>query len=85
MFQEDKTFTVRFSLEALFPDDYEGDEDNHAWVAEWERRMKPEVIKLLFESLRRHPSWKVHARNRGIPPEDEIEIALVKDFTQSKV
>ena len=32
MYQEEKAFTLRFSLEASFPDDYEGDEDHQAWV-----------------------------------------------------
>jgi hypothetical protein len=82
MFQEEKTFTLRFSLEAFFPDDYEGDEDNQAWARDWETRIKPELVKLVFEYLRRHPSWTVHVRNRGLPPTDEIEIAMVRDFTK---
>jgi hypothetical protein len=82
MIREEKEFTFRFSLEAVFPDDYEGDEDDHAWLREWENRLKPELIKLIFESLRQHPVWSAHVRNRGISPLDEIEIALVRDFTQ---
>ena len=82
MFQEEKTFNFRFSLEANFPDDYEGDEDNQAWLQEWAKRIKPELLKIMFESLRRHPSWTVHVRNRGLSPLDEIEIAMVKDFSK---
>jgi hypothetical protein len=82
MFQEEKTFTVRFSLEANFPEDYEGDEDNHVWVQDWERRIKPEVIKVIFGSLRQHPTWTAHVRNRGLSPLDEIEIAMVKTVSQ---
>ena len=52
MYQEEKTFTLRFSLEASFPDDYEGDEENQAWVREWDTRIKPDLVKALFESLR---------------------------------
>ena len=36
MFQEEKTFTVRFTLEAAFPEDYEGEEDDYAWLHDWE-------------------------------------------------
>jgi hypothetical protein len=82
MFQEEKSFTLRFSLEASFPDEYEGELDNHAWVQEWERLVKPELIRVLFESLRKHPSWAAHVRNRGLSPLDEIEIALTKDFSK---
>lgn len=85
MFQEDKTFTFRFSLEATFPEEYDGDEDNHAWLREWEKQIKPELLKLMFESLRRHPSWKVHVRNRGLSPEDEIEVVMAKDFSNATV
>jgi len=82
MFQEEKGFNLRFSLEANFPEDYEGAEDEYAWLKEWETRVKPELLKTIFDSLRRHPAWTVHVRNRGLSPADEIEIAMVKDFTQ---
>jgi hypothetical protein len=81
MYQEDRMFTLRFSLEAQFPDDYEGDEDHHAWLRDWETRMKPELIKAVFESLRRAPHWTVHTRNRGKSPEDEVEVVLERDFS----
>lgn len=81
MFQEEKTFNFRFSLEASFPDDYDGGEDNHAWVQDWEKRIKPELMKVMFDFLRRHSSWTVHVRNRGLSPLDEVEIAITKDFS----
>lgn len=82
MFQEEKTFTLRFSLEASFPDSYDGDEDNRTWVREWETRIKPNVIKQVFESLRQHQAWSSHIRNRGLSPADEIEIVLERDFSK---
>ena len=81
MFQEEKTFNLRFALEAKFPDDYEGDEDGQMWVKEWEQRLKPELVKLVFDYLRRHPAWTVHVRNRGASSLDEIEIAMERAFT----
>ena len=82
MYQEEKTFTLRFSLEASFPDDYNGDEDSKAWVREWEAQIKPQVLKQVFVALREHPAWSSHVRNRGISPVDEIEIVLERDFSQ---
>ncbi len=82
MYHEEKTFTFRFSLEAAFPDDYEGDQDDYAWLRGWEVRIKPQLIKTLFESLRQYPSWNVHVRNRGKSPADEIEIAMSRDFSK---
>ncbi len=82
MFHEEKTFTFRFSLDAAFPEDYDGDADNHAWLQEWEKQIKPELLKVIFDSLRRHHAWEVHVRNRGISPLDEIEVAMEKDFSK---
>jgi hypothetical protein len=82
MFHEEKTFTFRFNLDAAFPEDYDGDADNHAWLQEWDKQIKPELLKVVFESLRRHHSWNVHVRNRGISPLDEIEVAMEKDFSK---
>ena len=82
MIQEEKKFNLRFSLEATFPDEYDGDQDDLAWLRDWQTQLKPDLLKVIFDALLRHPSWSVHVRNRGLSPEDEIEIAVVKDFTK---
>ncbi len=84
MYQEEQAFTLRFSLEASFPDDYEGDEDEKAWLHEWESQIKPQMVKSIFESLRRNPGWSSHIRNRGASPTDEIEIVLTRDFSEPR-
>ena len=84
MVHEDKTFILRFTLDAVFPDDYEGDKDEYEWVKEWEHNLKPALLKLIFDTLRKHSQWKAHVRNRGASPLDEIEIALVKEFTNEE-
>lgn len=83
MYQEEKTFSLKFTLEASFPDDYEGEDDSRAWVREWEARIKPEVLKRVFEALRQHPGWTSHIRNRGLSPADEVEVVLARDFSQT--
>jgi len=80
MYQEEKTFNLRFHLEAQFHEDYEGEEDAHAWEHDWETRMKPEIIKAVFNVLRNSPSWTAHIRNRGMAAVDEVEIAMTKVF-----
>ena len=80
MVREEKAFTLRFTLEALFAEDYEGDEDEYVWLKEWEHGIKPALLKLIFDTLRKHPAWKAHFRNRGASSLDEIEIVLVKEF-----
>ncbi len=83
MFQEEKTFNLRFTLEAQFPDDYDGEDDAYAWLHDWETRMKPELLKTIFSSLREFPSWNARVRNRGVAATEEIEISLEKDFSSS--
>jgi hypothetical protein len=76
MFREDKTFTLRVSLEATFPDDYDGDDDQYQWLREWDGAIKGEVLKAVFAALRRYPGWTARVRNRGMSEQDEIEIVL---------
>jgi len=84
MYQENKTFTIRLSLEARFPDDYEGDDDAHAWVRNWETHIKPDLLKAVFASLRQAPAWKSRTRNRGLSPDDEIEIVMERDYAPDR-
>ena len=81
MWSEDTSFVFRISLEAQFPDDYEGPHDEHAWLREWELQIKPVLIKNLFETLREYPAWKTHVLNRGKSPTEEIEVAMTRDFS----
>lgn len=82
MYREEKTFMLRFSLEAIFPDDYSGEEDALEWLREWEAHMKPRILKQVFESLREHAAWRCHVRNRGSAASDEIEVVVSKDMSR---
>ncbi len=85
MVTEEREFTFRISLEARFPDDYDGLEDEYTWLREWETRIKPHLLKQLFDSLRQYPAWKAHVRNRGKSPLEEIEVALERDFSKPQL
>ncbi|MBH0207276.1 MAG: hypothetical protein A4C66_10505 [Nitrospira sp. HN-bin3] len=82
MYHEEKTFRLRVTLEASFPDDYDGEEDESNWIREWESRIKPHLIKSVFDCLRQQRGWSSHIRNRGLSPTDEIEIVVSKDFSK---
>ena len=84
MYNEEKTFNLRFHLEAKFPEEYDGDEDAHAWEYDWETRIKPEIIKAAFQALRNASSWSSHVRNRGRLATDEVEIAMIKIFNNAE-
>jgi hypothetical protein len=80
MYHEEESFNLRFSLEAKFPDDYDGEEDERAWLKQWEAQVKPEIVKSIFQALERYPDWAARFRNRGVAATEEIEIVLEKTF-----
>ncbi len=81
MYQEEQSFNLRFSLEAKFPDSYEGEDDEGAWIQDWESRVKPDIVKSIFHTLDRYPEWAARFRNRGMAATDEIEIVLEKNYS----
>lgn len=85
MYHEEESFNLRFSLEANFPDDYEGEEDERAWLAHWEETVKPAIVKSIFCTLAEYPDWAARFRNRGKAATDEIEIVLEKTYTDSSL
>ncbi len=81
MYQEEQSFNLRFSLEAQFPDEYDGEDDEMVWIKKWESQVKPEIIKSIFQTLERHPGWTARFRNRGMAATDEIEIVIEKSYS----
>jgi hypothetical protein len=81
MYQEEESFNLRFSLEAKFPADYDGEEDERAWLKQWEAQIKPDIVKSIFQALERYPNWAGRFRNRGMAATEEIEIVLEKTFS----
>ncbi|UCH91855.1 MAG: hypothetical protein JSU60_03925 [Nitrospirota bacterium] len=81
MYQEEHTFTLRFSLEAKFPEEYDGDDDEMVWLKQWEGQVKPDIVKSVFQTLEHYPDWAARFRNRGMAATDEIEIVLEKSYT----
>jgi hypothetical protein len=80
MYHEEESFNLRFSLEAKFPDDYDGEEDERVWLKQWEAQIKPDIVKSIFQALERYPDWAARFRNRGMAATEEIEIVLEKTF-----
>ena len=82
MHTDERTFILRFSLTAEMPDGLlEDDEfDENAWRAEWETRVKPGLIREVFNYLRTCSGWKCYVRNRGIDPAQEVEVVVQKEF-----
>jgi len=76
----EKTFLLRFTLEAQIPEALFEEEDfeEDAWLDEWEVEIKPGLIRAVFAQLRATPTWSARVRNRGVSPLDEIEIVVTR-------
>lgn len=82
MHKIEESFRLRFSLEVeiseacLEDDDFEED----AWRAEWERELKPRLVRAVFDALRESPGWTTHIRNRGIAADEEVEVVVARRY-----
>ncbi|MEW6268207.1 MAG: hypothetical protein AB1689_02775 [Thermodesulfobacteriota bacterium] len=82
MQSDEAIFLLRFSVRADVPDALleDDDFDERGHLLEWEQRVKPGVVRAVFEALRAHPQWSAHVRNRGASAVDEIEIVVQRDY-----
>lgn len=82
MQSEERTFLLRFSVRAEIPELLlEDDEfDERAWFEEWERELKPLVVRAVFQAVRGRPQWAAHVRHRGASTVDEVEVVVERAF-----
>jgi hypothetical protein len=73
---EEAAFVVRLELSADFEEDYDGDDDGYAWLEAWHARVRPRLVRAVFEQLRAEPGFSAIAASRGKNPNDELEIAV---------
>jgi hypothetical protein len=73
---EEAAFVVRLELSADFDEDYEGDDDGYAWLEAWRARVRPRLVRALFEQLRAESDFSAIAAPRGKNPDDELEISV---------
>jgi hypothetical protein len=72
---EEREFVLRLELRCSFPEDYDGEEDGYAWVEEF-RPIAGEIVQAAVAAVARRPGWRVRARNRGRPSDEEITLVL---------
>lgn len=82
MQSDERGFLLRFSVRAEIPSALleDDDFDERAFLDEWERGLKPEVVRAVFQVLRAAPGWEAHVRNRGASTDDEIEIVVERAY-----
>jgi len=82
MQSDEHGFLLRFSVRADIPGEAleDDDFDERAFLVEWERAVKPELVRAVFQALRAAPGWTAHVRNRGAALEDEVEIVVERTY-----
>ena len=82
MQSDEHGFVLRFSVRADIPSALLDDDDfdERAFLDEWERALKPEVVRAVFQVLRAPDGWTAHVRNRGADSADEIEIVVERSY-----
>ncbi len=75
-YREEEAFTIRLDLAAEFGESYEGDDDGFAWLEEWKARVRPAVVRAVFDALRSDVRYDVVPVSRGASPDREIEISV---------
>ena len=74
--REEGHFTIRIELAAEFAEDYEGDDDGNAWLDRWKERVRPKVVRAVFEALRSDATFEAMPVSRGASPDENLEIAV---------
>ncbi len=74
--REEGGFVVRIELSADFDEDYEGDDDGYAWLEAWHARVRPRLVRAVFDQLRAEPGFAAIPVSRGKGPDEELEIAV---------
>lgn len=80
---EEKDLTIRLELRCEFPDDYDGDEDGYAWLADLPQ-ITSEVVQAIVEIVRRRGTWSVRPANRGRPNDEEVTLILERAMAAQK-
>ena len=73
MAREEKTWTLRITLEAEFADDGDDPAEDFAWLETFRARGPASIVRTAFEALR-SAGLEPRVLSRGRDPEDEIEI-----------
>ena len=74
--REEGNLTIRVELSAEFDESYEGDDDGYAWLERFRAEVQPQVVRALFEALRRDGSFDVIPVSRGRSPDEHIDVEV---------
>jgi hypothetical protein len=71
---EEKDFTLRLQVRAVFPESYEGDADGYAWWEEFPP-VAAELVRTAAQLLAAR-GFTVRPANRGRPADEEVTLVV---------
>ena len=72
--REERTYTITLRMSAEFDEDYEGDDDGYAWHQQFDRELRPRIVRAVIQTLLQLGGWKVTPVSRGQSDSDALEL-----------
>lgn len=73
---EQRELVIRLHLKAAFDDAYEGDEDGYEWYGDFDRRLRPQLVRELMRVLMAQGDYRITPINRGLDAREELELSV---------
>jgi hypothetical protein len=80
-YREQRELVIRLHLAAEFDDAYEGDEDGYEWYGDFDRRVRPALVRELIRVLSAEGTFRITPINRGLDSHEELELSVERRFT----
>ena len=74
--REEGNLTIRVELSAEFDEAYEGDDDGYAWLERFRSEVQPQVVRAMFETLRKDGCFDVIPVSRGRSPDEHVDVEV---------
>lgn len=75
-YREERELVIRLHLAAEFDETYEGDADGYEWYGEFDRRVRPALLRELMRVLTASGNYRITPINRGLDAHEELELSV---------
>jgi len=75
-YREERELVIRLHLGAEFDEAYEGDADGYEWYGEFDRQVRPALLRELLRVLTASGAYRITPINRGLDAHEELELSV---------
>jgi hypothetical protein len=75
-YREERELVIRLHLSAEFHEAYEGDADGYEWYGEFDRQLRPALVRELMRVLTATGAYRITPINRGLDAHEELELSV---------